>query len=48
LILSSSGLSRDKIQEQCYHALADFLKQRYQLGLMIKTKEEEVSYALKE
>jgi DNA-binding Lrp family transcriptional regulator len=48
LILSSSGLSRDKIQEQCYHALADFLKQRYQLGLVIKAKEKEASNALKE
>jgi len=48
LILSSSGLSRDKIQEQCYDAVADFLKQRYQLGLVIKTKEEEASHALKE
>ena len=48
LILSSSGLSRDKIQEQCYNALADFLKQRYQLGLVIKTKGEEASHALKE
>jgi len=48
LILSSSGLSRDKIQEQCYNALADFLKQRYQLGLVIKTKEKEALYALKE
>jgi hypothetical protein len=47
-IIAPSGLARDKIQEQCYNAVADFLKQRYQLGLVIKTKEEEASHALKE
>lgn len=47
-LIAPSGLARDKIQEQCYNALADFLKQRYQLGLVIKTKEEEALHALKE
>jgi len=47
-LIAPSGLARDKIQEQCYNALSDFLKHRYQLELVIKTKEEEASYTLKE
>ena len=47
-IYAPSGLARDKIQEQCYSALADFLKNRYQLGLVIQAKEKEASDALKE
>ncbi|HBN22243.1 MAG TPA: hypothetical protein DD412_03300, partial [Holosporales bacterium] len=47
-IIAPSSLARDKIQEQCYNALDDFLKHNYQLGLVIQAKEKEASHALKE
>jgi len=47
-IIAPSGLARDKIQENFYNALADFLKHNYQLGLVIQAKEKAASYTLKE